>query len=235
MEDATGHRQMHFQGKEKLLIATGCTAPADRLWLNMLVTQKDREKMRQGTHSLKIVVVEVFSIVLGVMLALAVSQWQEDRDRQEQAEIALENIERELRWNLDLLTRVHENNTATIASMDEVDPESDEERSLIPALQLRETAYQTLLSAGIANFVEYELVLSLSEAYSMQGVYKQIGQQLSEAAMNMAAYATVAGTTIDNQKFQEQFRAYFEMMVSAEAQLLKTYGKTLADLDVTDP
>jgi hypothetical protein len=191
--------------------------------------------MKQGAQSIRTVAVEVFSIVVGVMLALGVSEWQEQQDRQEQAEIALENIERELRWNLDLLTRVHANNTATIEAMDEEDPESDEERSLIPALQLRETAYQTLLSSGIANFVEYELVLSLSESYSMQGVYKQIGQQLSEAAMNMAAYATVAGTTIDNQNFLEQFRSYFEMMVMAETQLLKIYGKTLSDLDAAGP
>jgi hypothetical protein len=191
--------------------------------------------MKQSTQSIRTVAVEVFSIVLGVMLALGVSDWQEQRDRQEQAEIALDNIERELRWNLDLLTRVHANNAATIEAMDEEDPNSDEDRNLIPALQLRETAYQTLLSAGIANFVEYELVLSLSEAYSTQGVYKQIGRQLSESAMNMAAYATVAGTTIDNQNFQEQFRAYFEMMVMAETQLLKAYEKTLSDLDAAGP
>ncbi len=62
-----------------------------------------------------------------------------------------------------------------------------------------------------------------------------ISKPPSEAAMNMAAYATVAGTTIDNQNFQQQFRVYFEMMVAAETQLLESYSKTLSDLDATGP
>jgi hypothetical protein len=190
--------------------------------------------MKQRASTVKKAAVEIFSIVLGVMLALGVSEWQEDRDRQKQAMVAMDNIKRELRWNLDLLTRVHENNSATVAAMDVQDEDtgdSDENSTIIPALQLRETAYQTLLSTGIANYVEYKVILSLSETYSMQSVYKQIGRQLSEAAMNMAAYATVAGTSIDNEKFQEQFRVYFEQLLLGETQLLKYYASSIETLE----
>jgi hypothetical protein len=186
--------------------------------------------MDSGSSALKRSAVEVCSIVLGVLLALAVSEWQEDRDRREQARIALENIEGELQWNLDLLTRVHENNSATLAAIDADDGSSDDNRSIIPALQLRETAYQALLSSGIANHVDYTLLLSLSEAYSTQQVYKQIGQQLAESAMNMAAYASATGATVDNQHFTEQFRGYFDMLVVGETQLLDIYRSTLAGL-----
>ena len=190
--------------------------------------------MKQRGSTVKKAAVEIFSIVLGVMLALGVSEWQEDRDRQKQAMVALDNIKRELRWNLDLLTQIHENNSATIAAMDVQDEDtgdSDENRTIIPGLQLRETAYQTLLSTGIANYVEYKLILSLSETYSMQSVYKQIGRQLSEAAMSMAAYATVAGTSIDNENFQEQFRVYFDQLLLGETQLLKYYASSIETLE----
>jgi hypothetical protein len=186
--------------------------------------------MEQGTGTIRKAALEIFSIVLGVMLALGVSEWQEDRDRHEQAMVALDNIEHELRWNLKFLNRVHENNTATVASMDVPDEDTDdsaEVRSIIPALQLRETAYQTLLSTGMANHVEYKLILSLADTYSTQSVYKQIGQQLTEAAMSMAGYATVSGTTIDDEQFEEQFRVYFEQLVLGETQLLATYASSI--------
>jgi len=116
--------------------------------------------------------------------------------------------------------------------MDEQEEDASiKDRSIIPALQLRETAYQTLLSTSIANYVEYELIFSLSEAYSMQAVYKQIGGQLSEAAMNMAAYATVAGTSIDNEQFQQQFRGYFDILLAGETQLLETYATSIETLE----
>jgi hypothetical protein len=190
-------------------------------------------KMEAG--SIKKMAVEVISIVIGVMLALGVSEWQEQRDRQEQAEIAVENIEAELRWNLELLSRVHVNNAATVSAMNasDADAESEDELYITPVLQLRDSAHRTLLSSGIANFVSYETILSLSETYSLQTVYKKLGQQLSEAAMNVAAYATVTGATVDNQDFQDQFGSYLEMLVAAEQQLLEAYEATLAELEKT--
>jgi hypothetical protein len=177
--------------------------------------------------SLRKTFVEVFSIVLGVLLALGVSEWQQDRDRQEQAAIALENIEGELRWNRDLLQRIHENNAAIMQAIRD-SGDAEVEGQLIPGLQIRETAWQAFQATGTANHVDYSLVLSLSATYSMQGVYKHVGQQLAEAAMNMAAYASAAGTTVDNRHFQEQFSSFFEMLVAAEEQLLQSYDETLA-------
>jgi hypothetical protein len=49
-----------------------------------------------------------------------------------------------------------------------------------------------------------------------------------EAAMNMAAYASAAGTTVDNRHFQDQFSSFFELLVAVEEQLLHTYDETLA-------
>lgn len=58
--------------------------------------------------------IEVFSIVLGVLLALAMNEWREQRAHQSQVKAALQNISHELRSNLDVLTAIHENNVATV-------------------------------------------------------------------------------------------------------------------------
>ena len=44
--------------------------------------------------------IEVFSIVLGVLLALAVSEWQEDKHHQERTAAALLSVRAELEGNL---------------------------------------------------------------------------------------------------------------------------------------
>ncbi len=61
-------------------------------------------------RSLKTIMIEVFSIVLGVMLALGVSEWQQEREYAQLTDIALANVARELRSNLEVLSRIHENN-----------------------------------------------------------------------------------------------------------------------------
>ena len=181
-------------------------------------------------RSVRSILVEVGSIVLGVLLALGVSEWAQQRDREEQAENALRNVAQELRWNLDLLERLHTNNAATLRLLDEAVEDDDAEGNIVPGLQLRETAYQTLVTTGIANYIGFDRVLSLSETYSMQGVYKHIGRQLAEAAMAMAAHASALGTEVDNQHYQRQFRPYFDMLVAAEELLLGSYRDALQEL-----
>ena len=139
--------------------------------------------------------IEVFSIVVGVLLALGVNEFREQRLHRAQAESAMNNIKLEIQSNVDFLTLVHANNTATIDALSEEDKsdleedksDSKEERNFIPGLQVDATAWETLLSTGVSNYVEYESILVLSKMYSIQEIYKQTGGQLSAAAMNMDA------------------------------------------------
>ena len=125
------------------------------------------------SRSLKTILIEVFSIVLGVMLALGVSEWQQEREYAQLANTALANVTWELRSNLEVLTRIHENNAETIElSEAETNEQSSpsEDRQFIPGVQVRSTAWDTLLSSGLANHIDYKLLLSLSEIYSSQEI-----------------------------------------------------------------
>jgi deoxyribodipyrimidine photolyase len=177
---------------------------------------------------------EFLSIVLGVLLALALNEWRENRSHQSQANAALFNIKNELQSNLRALTTLHENNVETVKLMSEdPDAESGEERKFIPGLQLRQTAWETFLSTNISNYVDYKTVLTLSETYSMQSVYKHTGSLLAEAAMNMAAYAAATANEVDDANFQRQFYDYFVMLVQVEDELLKSCQKSIEHLEVT--
>lgn len=174
--------------------------------------------------SLKTILIEVFSIVLGVMLALGVSEWQQEREYAQLADTALANVAWELRSNLEVLTRIHENNVETIElSEAETNDQSasSEDRQFIPGVQVRSTAWNTLLSSGLANHIDYKLLLSLSEIYSGQRIYRQMGLQIVEASMSMAAMATVNQTELDNEVFQEHFSSFFNMLLQMEEALLE--------------
>ncbi len=186
----------------------------------------------KGGWPIQKLAIEVFSIVLGVLLALGVNEFREQRLHQAQAESAMHNIELEIQSNLEFLTLVHDNNNATIDAMsEEENSETGGERNFIPGLQVDATAWETLLSTGVSNYVSYESILLLSKMYSIQEIYKQTGAQLAEAAMSMASYATVLGKEIDNDHFQKQFMDYFVIMVQIETALLTSYDDALEHLE----
>lgn len=180
--------------------------------------------------SAKGLIIEVLSIVLGVLLALGLSEWSEERQHRAQANVALDNILLELESNQTVLTMIHDNNTATVAAMKDASPDDDPNQNFIPGLQLQETAWEAFLSTGLSNYASYDDVLILSQLYSIQDIYKQTGRQLVEATMQMSAFAVVQAKEVDNKEFQEQFLIYFEMLSAIEEQLLLSYDEVVTEL-----
>jgi hypothetical protein len=188
---------------------------------------------KRKSWSAPALVLEVFSIVLGVLLALGLSEWAEDREHQALAQSALLNISNEINSNLEMLAIIHENNVQTVTSISAAsESDVDESRSIIPGLQLQEAAWETLLASGLSGYVNYDTILLLSEMYAIQRVYKQTGMQVSESAMNAAAYAAVLRTDLDEYHFQRQFIGYFQLLTQVETQLLRSYRVALDSLDL---
>jgi hypothetical protein len=169
------------------------------------------------------VVLEFASIVIGVLLALGLSEWAEDRENRRLAETALFNIHSEIGANQQMLQLIHENNVTTVEMILNGDLET-EGRNIIPGMQLQETAWEAFLATGLSAYVDYDELLTLSELYGMQRIYKQTGQQLSQSVMNATAYSVALGAEIDDTRFRNQFVVYFELLTTIEAQLLDAYA-----------
>jgi len=180
--------------------------------------------------SLPTLALEVFSIVLGVLLALALSEWAEEREHQSLASSALVNVTQEINSNLETLILIHDNNVETIETL-KASVDSDENRNIIPGLQLQETAWEALIASGLSSYVEYDTLLALSATYSLQGVYKHTATQLVDAVMSATAHSVALGTVLDDRHLQEQFMGYFELLIQIEAQLLDAYRDTLDSFD----
>ena len=202
-----------------------------------MIDTEEKLDSNSATHpkwSIKTLLIEVFSIVLGVLLALGLSEWSEDRQHRAQANIALANILLELESNETLLVAIHDNNTATITAMKAASPGEEQNLNFIPGLQLQDTAWEAFLSTGLSNYANYDDVLALSQLYSIQDIYKQAGLQLVEASMQVSAFAVVQEKEIDDDQYQEQFLVYFEMLSAIEGQLLTSYDEVAVELAASD-
>ena len=104
-------------------------------------------KKRYWNGSMRAIFIEVVSIVLGVLLALAVNEWRAQRAHDSEAESALQNINNEVISNQKTLEAIHKNNVSTVESMTE-NRDGNEDRKFIPGLQLKSSAWETLLSTG---------------------------------------------------------------------------------------
>jgi hypothetical protein len=185
---------------------------------------------RSGSRTLGRIALEVFSIVLGVLLALAVSEWQEKKNNEDRARLALANVRAELQSNLELLEIIGPNNQRVVEQITKglSAPESDV--NIIPGVHMRTSAWQTLSSTGLSNYVDYALLIELSQLYSTIEVYRETAYGLINSNMGMAATATAMGTTIDNALYSENFLAYFQMLVQIETVLAEAHQSVIESL-----
>ena len=186
---------------------------------------------RSGSRTLGRIALEVFSIVLGVLLALAVSEWQEKKNNEDRARLALANVRAELQSNLELLEIIGPNNQQVVEQITQglSAPESDV--NIIPGVQMRTSAWQTLSSTGLSNYVDYALLIELSQLYSTIEVYRETAYGLINSNMDMAATATAMGATIDNALYSENFLVYFQMLVQIETVLTQAHRNVIESLD----
>ena len=196
--------------------------------------QENRTKAKPSkgkSRTLGQIAMEVFSIVLGVLLALGVSEWQEKRNNIERAGVAVANVRAELESNLKLLEIIHPNNSLIVESIMSGEEDSQDENTFIPGVQIRSSAWQTLGSTGLVNFVDYETLIELSQLYSMIDVYRTTSYGFISSNMNMAATATALDKAVDNKQFSQNFYTYFQMMMQVEEVLIDAHKNAISKID----
>jgi hypothetical protein len=186
---------------------------------------------RSGSRTLGRIALEVFSIVLGVLLALAVSEWQEKKNNEDRARLALANVRAELQSNLELLEIIGPNNQRVVEQITAGLSAPENDVNIIPGVQMRTSAWQTLSSTGLSNYVDYAQLIELSQLYSTIEVYRETAYGLINSNMGMAATATAMGTTIDNALYSENFLVYFQMLVQIETVLTEAHRNVIESLD----
>ncbi len=194
------------------------------------ITTDKLKSLKRFIPSLRLFLIELFSVVLGVLLALMLNQWSENRSIDKKVNLALTNIANEMQANSKILDLVHKQNSLLFQNSTETD-NSDSSNTFTPAMQLQDTAWNTFLSTGLSTNVEYELLLLLSQAYSIQDVYKSFGNKVVESYLNITALAILLGDKSNETAIDDQIKENLEMVYNAEEPLLEFYSEALNKLE----
>ncbi|MEW6991326.1 hypothetical protein AADZ91_11620 [Colwelliaceae bacterium 6441] len=178
--------------------------------------------------SLRSAFTEILSIVIGVLLALAVNEWNENRVQTARANEAIKNINQEIASNIALLKIVHTNNTKVLAIIDGSEGSEDgpdKQQQFIPGLQIQDTAWQTLLSTGVSEYIEFSKLYEMSAIYSIQDIYKKLGFQFVQTMMSNQALLKTLAPEKEAFKKNDLYIENMTLIVEVEKGLLSLYQK----------
>lgn len=179
---------------------------------------------------------EIISIVIGVLLALAVNEWNENRVHTERANEAIKNVIQEINSNIKFMNIVNANNKATIESLNKnrADIDEDSEKQFVPGLQIQDTAWKMLHATGVSEFIDYPTLYEISAIYSLQDIYKTLGYQLVQTVANNRALVSAISEEDSEVSNLGIFIVDMILIEQVEAALLSGYAKTLEKLKNRD-
>ena len=122
------------------------------------------------------VLVESVLVVGSILLALALDEWNEDREFEDLARRSLANFEREIQQNrlrLEDVTPFHGGLRDVLANMDArgADVPATTIRNVLEGFQpalLVSTAWETAVATGALGYMDYDVVAGLSLTYNLQ-------------------------------------------------------------------
>ncbi|HEX6306557.1 MAG TPA: hypothetical protein VFZ69_00140 [Longimicrobiales bacterium] len=173
--------------------------------------------------------VESLLIVMSILLALAVDEWQEGRDYQELAQHSLQVFASEIEQNLAVLNEIvpyHLGLRDVVSDMAAEPERVTDVHSILEGLEptvLQNTAWETALATGAFRYIDVATVSKLSRMYSLQQRY-----QATQGRPEL--YVTSA--TLPEQKLEQMQHAlmYLNDLVRAEQQLLGVYLLALEEV-----
>ena len=178
-------------------------------------------KRFQVSSTLKRMLVEVILITCGVLLALVLDQWNSNRLMRQRSEEALLKITAEIEDNIRILEFVNPNNQKVVSIINgTLSVEGGAEPQLIPALQMVDTAWQTMLSTGVSEYIEYDVLYELSRLYSLHEIYESLSYQILDTINNsrVLILAMNPETQLDDEIL---YGDQISLLVHSETQLLE--------------
>ena len=195
------------------------------------------KKQARPRRSVGGLLLEVFFIVLGVMIALAANEWREQRALDTRTNTALENIRLEILRNQQTMQQRLPYHEALRDSLENYLPElrgvsfqQVSERRLgmqrgLFFLLVYDAAWQAALTSEVLSNVDYETLTVLSTIYQVQAYLKTVEERT-------AGIMTPANLQRENLYFAFLlFRPTIRDIVGLEQNLLSLYDEALQRLN----
>lgn len=151
-----------------------------------MLKYKKRSRLfgKSGISTTVLIVLELFAIIGGVMLGFAMNDWRENRNNQKVAEIALESIAAEFRYNHQRMHETYDYFRFIVEKIDSLHHAGESVREMygyeiegwrgaMPPM-LRSSAYQMVLSTGIFKDIEFKTANTLAYIYNLQSILEKL-------------------------------------------------------------
>jgi hypothetical protein len=182
-----------------------------------------------SSNRFRTILVEVGSIVIGVLVALGANEWNENRVQRERADEALINIASEIVSNQKLFQYLHENNSRIVNSA-LAGETSDNDDQFVPGLQIQDTAWKTMIATGVAEYVDYDILHSISAVYSIQEIYRELSYQMLQNFMTTSALAAAINPENSSDLPDDLFLDSMQLVVLTEEGLMAQYTAAIGQL-----
>ena len=194
--------------------------------------------MKERTReSLRAAAFEATFVVLGVVLALAASEWREDRERAERARHILASILTEIKTNRVSVASSHEYHSGLLVAIKAAGQTSAPpdlrtfSRGFVSPANVYRTAWDSASATGAFEDIDYSTILKLSRVYAQQDRYERQAQSISPLLYG-EIYREGTLAVLANYR---NLASLIHTFVYREEELLETYGQTLADFQPPKP
>lgn len=203
-----------------------------------------REKFPLGTLAL-----EVFSIVLGVLLALGANEWRKHANQQDLKQRTLRMIGEDAMENRRILARRIELHDALKADVNASSKLLSEGITTFPdslkqlnfgIIPLNTSAYETARAAQVIPLLDLELASTLARIQEVIGINRTLADLMRESASSLDYYAIIQseqqGMALSSAAIGQSFNAFINVnnavsdMVRNERELHRVYGQLLRRL-----
>lgn len=176
------------------------------------------------------VLFESLLIVISILLALALDEWQEDRELQKLVDRSVISFEREITQNKRWLDDIAPYHLGLGNILMELEGRQDEAvivefRNIVDGVQpdvLLDSAWQTSLASGALTQMDYELISALSLTYGMQNRFRDL---YNTGLSNLLYAKSQSRADLDSLVFAAS--RYLRSVSSAEMELQVVYQQAL--------
>ena len=179
------------------------------------------------------ILIEAGSVLLAVLLAFAVDEWRDARNKRELARRAQQSILAEIRANRDELRGTFDANTRQLQSLqqtlDRFGASPDTTHASVSlgfhAAQLSDAAWETARTTQAAQLLPFDWIVEVARVYETQALYKTAQLDMLQRTRSAAAEFARAPRPV---QIVEPLHSELETFQSLADQLLKKYDEALS-------
>lgn len=176
--------------------------------------------------------VEVFSVVFAVLLALGVNEWREANNNEALASEAFSKVVQEIRGNKSMIDEILLNHKNIIAEIDTVIAKLNRKSDIVGFGDIifetpSRTAWDAAVLTTAVNYLDYDKVEKITSVYSTQRIYSDVADKVFQ---ELVFFVPDKNPEEMIKQFTKQ-KVYVYNLISTEQQLLESYSKFLNEIE----